>query len=121
VSGEGLQNSWEDVEVLSSGKTAVHDRRVVILVPQKRKSQNFKSQEPGLLVTDNLGPSTGIQCNKQVVKRDTQPILLKGELEVQKRQRVENHQMQDRRWLRVTSPARHNESPMFELLGLWEA
>jgi hypothetical protein len=77
------------VEVLSSGKTAALDRRVVIKVPRKRKGQNSKSREPCLLVNDNLGPPMGSQCNKQVVKQDSQPILLKGELEVQKKQSVE--------------------------------
>jgi hypothetical protein len=53
---------------LSSGKATVHDCRVVIKIPRKREGQNSKPQDLGLLVIDNPGPSTGIQCNKQVVK-----------------------------------------------------
>jgi hypothetical protein len=58
-------------------------------VPRKQKGPNSKPQKPGHPIPNLNGLAMEGQGNKQMVIRDTQHYLAKGELEVQKKQRMD--------------------------------
>jgi hypothetical protein len=86
VFGDGLSSSRADVGVHSAVKEKPRERPIVIQVPQKRKGPNSKSQEPGPLEIELHASATEGQGNKQLILLDIQPILMKGDMEIQKKQ-----------------------------------
>jgi hypothetical protein len=89
VPSADLLNASAGVGMHRSGKEKIGEKMVMIQVPRKRKGPNSKSQEPGHLVPDLNGPVMEGQGSKQMVLCDTQHYLSKGELEVQKKQRLD--------------------------------
>jgi hypothetical protein len=72
-----------------TGLEKIVQKLVMIQVPRKRKEPNSKPQEPGHPGPDLNGLVMEGQGNKQMSIRDTQHYLTKGELEVQKKQRLD--------------------------------
>jgi hypothetical protein len=84
-----LPNAKADVGLHWSGKEKAVQKSVMIQVPRKRKGPNSKPQEPSHPAPDLNGHVMEGQGNKQMVIRDTQHYLANGELEVQKKQRLD--------------------------------